>query len=163
MISHSTKATAERAGNALRGHSSIEGGVDAQFRVNGEPNSDIVEIEPQKARRNPVDPINLRWTYQNDSDNHLTEARFYHEPYIAKTTQANVKKHAQNERIEKDILTALDKLGPMSKNKITKQVRGSREKVCEIIDDLENALAIKITPDGRALKCEITTIGRGLL
>ena len=61
LISHSTKATAERAGNALRGHSSIEGGVDAQFRVNGEPNSDIVEIEPQRARRNAVDPINLRW------------------------------------------------------------------------------------------------------
>jgi len=163
LISHSTKTTSERAGNALRGHSSIEGGVDAQFRVNGDRNSDIVEIEPQKARRNPVDPINLKWICQNDSDDHLTEARFYYEPYSAKTTQANVKKHAINERIQKDILTALDKLGPMSKNEITRQVGGKRQKVCELIDDLEEGLAIKVTPDGRALKCEITSIGRGLL
>ncbi|MDY0263511.1 AAA family ATPase [Syntrophotalea acetylenica] len=163
LISHSTKITGTRAGNSLRGHSSIEGGVDAQFRVNGEHNSDIVEIEPQKARRNPVDPINLRWTYQNDSDDQLTEARFYYEPCYAKATQANLKKQAINERIQKDLLNALDKLGAMSKNELIKQVGGNRQKAREIIDDLENILAIKVTPDGKAFKCEITTIGRGLL
>ncbi len=163
LISHSNKIIGTRAGNALRGHSSIEGGVDAQFRVNGEHDSDIVEIEPQKARRNPVDPITLRWTYENDSNDQLTKARFYHMPNESKVNQAVIKKQAANARIEKDILTALDKLGPMSKNALLTQVGGNRQKVRDSIDTLENALAVKVVPDGQSLKCEITAIGRGLL
>lgn len=163
LISHSNKIIGTRAGNALRGHSSIEGGVDAQFRVNGEHDSDIVEIEPQKARRNPVDPITLRWTYNNDENDQLTKARFYHAPDTLKASQAVIKKQAANARIEKDILTALDKLGPMSKNALLTQVGGNRQKVRDSIDTLENALAVKVVPDGQSLKCEITAIGRGLL
>jgi len=163
LISHSNKIIGTRAGNALRGHSSIEGGVDAQFRVNGEHDSDIVEIEPQKARRNPVDPITLRWTYENDSNDQLTKARFYYMPNESKVNQAVIKKQAANARIEKDILTALDKLGPMSKNALLTQVGGNRQKVRDSIDTLENALAVKVVPDGQSLKCEITAIGRGLL
>lgn len=163
LISHSNKVIGSRAGNALRGHSSIEGGVDAVFRVNGDHGSDIVEIEPQKARRNPVDPITLRWTYINDNNDQLTEARFYYVADDIKANQAAAKKHATNARIEKDILTALDKIGPMNKNALIAQVGGKRQKVREIIDDLENALAINVIPDGQSLKCEITAIGRGLL
>lgn len=163
LISHSNKLIGSRAGNALRGHSSIEGGVDAVFRVNGDHDSDIVEIEPQKARRNPVDPITLRWTYLNDENDQLTEARFYHAPNMSKVSQATAKKQATNARIEKDVLTALDKIGPMNKNALLTQVGGNRQKVREIIDDLENGLAIKVIPDGQSLKCEITAIGRGFL
>jgi len=161
LISHSNKVVGSRAGNALRGHSSIEGGVDAVFRVNSEHSSDIVEIEPQKARRNPVDPFSLRWTYQTDSDDQLTEARFYHVPHVTNASKAMAKKNANNIRIEKDILRTLDKLGPMNKNTLIAQVGGNRQKVREIIDDLEQGLAIDIIPVGQALNCEITAFGRG--
>ncbi|HOD04383.1 MAG TPA: AAA family ATPase [Anaerolineaceae bacterium] len=88
VVSHSKKENVGRARNGLRGHSSIEGGVDSVFLVLRDENSDLVEVINQKARRRPVEPFGARWTFTADSISHeLTEARFYWEP-ISRMTKA---------------------------------------------------------------------------
>ena len=80
VISHSRKENTGRAGNGLRGHSSIEGGLDSVFCVSREDNSDIIQINNQKARRKPTEPFSARFTYTPDPvSDELVEARFYHE------------------------------------------------------------------------------------
>jgi RecA-family ATPase len=164
LISHSSKTLGSRAGNALRGHSSIEGGADAVFRVNSDKDTDIIEIVNEKARRNPIDPINARWTYTcNPKDQQLIEARLYYEPYQTKNSQANQKRQAAIQRLEKDILKALIKLGPTSKNDLIKEIGGNRQRILEVLDELDNVMAITITAQGRSLMCEITSMGKGLI
>lgn len=88
VISHSRKENAGRAGNGLRGHSSIEGGLDSVFYVDREENKDLIQVNNQKARRKPVDPFSARWTYIDDPvSDELLEARFYFEPTNRMTKQ----------------------------------------------------------------------------
>ena len=164
LISHSNKILGSRAGNALRGHSSIEGGADYVFRVNSDRDTDIVSIINEKSRRNPIDPFSARWTYKSDPTNdQLIEARLYHEPYQDTASLATQKKNALNARIEKEILSTLNSLGAMSKAQLFAQVGGSRQKVWDAIEKLDNFMAIEITKAGQAWKCEITPKGKGLL
>ena len=164
LISHSNKVLGSRAGNALRGHSSIEGGADAVFRVNSDKDTDILEIVNEKARRNPIDPINARWTYTSDpKDQQLIEARLYSEPYQTKNSQANQKRQAATQRLQKDILKALVKLGPTSKNDLIKEIGGNRQRILENLDELEDIMAITVTAQGKSLMCEITQAGKGLI
>lgn len=165
LISHSNKVLGTRAGNALRGHSSIEGGADSVFRVNSDKSTDMIEIVNEKARRNPIEPFSARWTYTSDPLNcdQLVEARLYYEPYQSKNSMAAQKKQAAQDALEKRILKTLDKLGPTSKNNLCKEVGGNRTAALSALDSLEDALAITITPSGQSLLCSITSIGRRMV
>lgn len=67
-----------RDGNSIRGHSSIEAGIDNAFLVQREDNSDIVTVKNVKSRRRPVDLFSALWTYENDDDGEtLKTARFF--------------------------------------------------------------------------------------
>jgi hypothetical protein len=123
MISHSKKENSGRAGNGLRGHSSIEGGVDYVFQVKRDDHSDIVEIENQKARRRPIDPFSVRWTYMNDIDGEaLQEARFY---FNGKTSTMT-KQQATILSLCAKIVDELNKGKPMNNSELFKAVGGNR-------------------------------------
>lgn len=130
MISHSNKVNAGRAGNALRGHSSIEGGVDSVFRVTRDGNSDLIEITNEKARRKPVDAFTARWTYDADPvSDELIQARFYHAISV-KVSKAQQATNALMARI-RDVL--LDK-GKMNKSQIYSYIGGNRPKFNVALD-----------------------------
>lgn len=122
LISHSNKVNNGRAGNALRGHSSIEGGVDAVFRVSRENNSDVVEVTNEKARRKPVDPFSARWTFESDPvSDELLKARFY----ISDTARVSKTQQTMNTLMAniRDLLVAE---GQMNKSELYSRIKGSK-------------------------------------
>lgn len=122
LISHSNKVNNGRAGNALRGHSSIEGGVDSVFRVSRENNSDIVEVTNEKARRKPVDPFSARWTYTADPvSDELLSARFY----ISDTAKVSKTQQAQD-ALMAQIRDLLNTEGKMNKSELYSRIGGYR-------------------------------------
>lgn len=164
LISHSNKYNNGRPGNGLRGHSSIEGGVDSLFMVKREGNSDIITIEHQKARRKPLDPFCARWTYEHKAGNNdiLDQARFYFEPYVSKENSKEVKQ-AQREI---DILKTLAENGGLAKANIADSIHMNRNACYEILQKLEQESAIlsKRNPINKAWTVyEITDLGRKLI
>lgn len=132
MISHSNKVNTGRAGNALRGHSSIEGGVDYVFRIRREGNSDTIDVENEKARRKPIDPFSAQWTYNADpSSDELLQARFYH----SDGTKINKQQQTIN-KIAAQILDCLEQNGKMNKSTLFKQIRGDRTIFQNALDQL---------------------------
>ena len=130
MISHSNKVNNGRAGNALRGHSSIEGGVDSVFRVSRENNSDMIEVTNEKARRKPVDPFSAHWTYTADpSSDELISARFYQESGVkASKQQATI--NALMAQIRDLLLTE----GKMNKSELYNRIKGNKSNFLTALD-----------------------------
>lgn len=129
VISHSRKEKTGRAGNGLRGHSSIEGGLDAVFYVDREEKSDIITIENHKSRRKPIDDFSARWTYINDPINDdLLEARFYHE-----TVSRISKQQATILNLCQQIVDELKQSGELNKTNLYKSIGGN-------YSNFENAL-----------------------
>lgn len=122
LISHSNKVNNGRAGNALRGHSSIEGGVDSVFRVSRENNADVVDVTNEKARRKPVAPFSARWTFESDPvSDELLKARFY----ISDTAKVNKTQQAMNTLMAniRDLLVAE---GKMNKSELYDRIKGNK-------------------------------------
>jgi hypothetical protein len=140
LISHSNKVNAGRAGNSLRGHSSIEGGVDSVFRVSRDGNSDIIEVTNEKARRKPVDAFAARWTYDSDPvSDELIQARFYR----ATAVKVNKQQQATN-AIMANIRDLLIAEGKMNKSELYSRIRGNRP-------NFENALS-QAVKDGHIIE-----------
>lgn len=66
-----------RAGDNLRGHSSIEGTLDLSLVIEREPFSDDVNILPTKVRGDAVQPFGATFTYVKDEHGKTIEAKFY--------------------------------------------------------------------------------------
>jgi hypothetical protein len=142
MISHSKKENYGRAGNGLRGHSSIEGGVDYVFYVKRENHSDVIEIENQKARRKPIDPFSAKWTYLNDIDGEtLCEARFYFEPTIATN-----KHEVAILEICRKIVETIEDNGSMTKSDLFNRVKGNRQNFEEALQKAVKDGKVKSKP-----------------
>ncbi|MEL7626966.1 MAG: AAA family ATPase [Anaerolineaceae bacterium] len=131
LISHSNKVNNGRAGNALRGHSSIEGGVDYVFRVKRDGHSDTIEIENEKARRKPIDTFAARWTFTTDPvSDELETARFYN------TTSVKVSKQQQIiDNLITQIRQAIIDNGKMNKTQLFKEIGGRRDTFNTAIDE----------------------------
>ncbi len=81
LIHHRRKDTLGRAGDSLRGHSSIEGAVDSAFLVQREDGTDEVTIKCTKARRRPIETVGALWTYDLAEDGEtLHTAQFWRVP-----------------------------------------------------------------------------------
>ena len=67
VIHHPRKGGANggRAGDALRGHSSIEAAVDLALHVMREPNTSEVSVRSTKTRGVDVQPVLARFNYQH--------------------------------------------------------------------------------------------------
>lgn len=80
VIHHQRKASgnsAGRAGDALRGHSSIEASVDLALHVDREPNSNQITVKSTKTRSREVAPFTAIFTFEDDAEGNLTKAAFY--------------------------------------------------------------------------------------
>jgi len=130
LISHSNKMNMGRAGNALRGHSSIEGGVDTVYNVKREEHCDVLEVENQKARRKPVPTFSAKWTYTQDIDGEsLYEARFFHEG------NAPTKQQVTQMGLMAKITDALSN-GPLNKSALYACVGGNRPNFESVLDQM---------------------------
>lgn len=66
-----------RAGDALRGHGSIEAALDLALIVDREPYSDDITLTATKSRGETVYPFGASFTFEIDQAGSLIEAKFY--------------------------------------------------------------------------------------
>jgi hypothetical protein len=77
VIHHRNKTQGRaRAGDALRGHSSIEAALDLALQVERAEGEDVITVKSTKTRRAPVDPFSALWTYENNGPD-LVAGRFF--------------------------------------------------------------------------------------
>jgi hypothetical protein len=118
-----------RAGDALRGHSSIEAAIDLALKVEREPYSDLITVKSTKTRGLEVLPFSCAFTFDKNPDGSLNTAAFY-----GVESEDNQSNHA----IEREILAVLEnnpmnqtslweavhnKLTDVGKNRIIDQIR----------------------------------------
>jgi len=115
LIHHQRKSTGMggRAGDALRGHSSIEASLDLALMIEREDYSDTANIKATKFRGEDVLPFSAAFTFSNKPDGELDQARFFGIATI--DTKSNA-------AIEQAILEALSGES-MNKGELTKAVR----------------------------------------
>jgi len=77
VIHHAGKGQRDRAGDRLRGHSSIEGAVDLALLVERDSDGDGLTIRSTKTRDTPVKPFSALWTYEQDAAGELLRGRFF--------------------------------------------------------------------------------------
>lgn len=79
VIHHQRKSNgfASRAGDSLRGHSSIEAAIDLALLVEREEGSDTITLKSTKTRGVDVYPFAAAFTYENNSQGNLATAKFY--------------------------------------------------------------------------------------
>jgi hypothetical protein len=75
-IHHRTKGDSNRAGNTLRGHSSIEGAVDLALMIEREEGSSTVTLRSTKSRDTQEQPFQALWTFEHEGQE-LSSCRFY--------------------------------------------------------------------------------------
>ena len=115
LIHHQRKGngTVGRAGETLRGHSSIEAALDLALLIEREELADTVAIKATKVRGADVLPFSAVFTYENRPDGELGQAQFY--GIVADDNRSGA-------AIEREILVAL--LGTaMNKTDLTKAVK----------------------------------------
>lgn len=135
LIHHQRKGTGMigRAGDSLRGHSSIEAALDLALLIEREELSDTVGIKATKVRGEDVLPFNAVFTFERRPDGELHKAQFYG---IAAEDNRSAA------AIEREIEVAL--LGTaMNKTDLTKAVKDSLpdvgiNRIRDMIDRLSN-------------------------
>jgi hypothetical protein len=95
VIHHSRKTSGfsgGRSGDAMRGHSSIEAGLDLALLVTREEQSDMVEIKATKVRGATVKPFSAQFTYEHRAGtDELETARFFGVDVVDMTSDAAIK------------------------------------------------------------------------
>ncbi len=115
LVHHQRKGTGYtgRAGDSLRGHSSIEASLDLALLVEREELSDTVTIKATKVRGEDVRPFSAVFTYDPGPNGELETAQFYG---IA------AEDNRSGQAIEREIMVAL--LGSsLNKTDLTKAVK----------------------------------------
>jgi len=80
VVHHTRKTTAikTRAGESIRGHSSIEAAIDLGLMVEREDASDMATLYPAKVRGAPIRPFGALFSYEHkESGNELASCRFW--------------------------------------------------------------------------------------
>jgi len=115
LVHHQRKGTGYtgRAGDSLRGHSSIEASLDLALLVEREELSDTVSIKATKVRGEDVLPFSAVFTYDPRPGGEMETAQFY-----GIATEDN----RSGEAIEREVMVAL--LGAsLNKTELTKAVK----------------------------------------
>jgi len=132
-----------RAGEALRGHSSIEASIDLALQVDREPYSDIVNIKSTKTRGLEVLPFSAAFTFDKNPDKSLNTACFY---------GFESEDNESNNAIEREIKAAL-RAGPLNQSGLTAAVKANLEnvglnRISNQIKKMEAAAQIRVTIGG---------------
>ncbi len=136
IIHHQRKSTQGgngRAGDALRGHSSIEASVDIALHVDREPNSNSITVKSTKTRSREVAPFTAYFTYEDDGKGNLTKAAFY-------SIEPDDKQ--SNFAVEREILKILEG-NPMNQASLWQAVKAElpevgKNRIVDKIRQLEN-------------------------
>lgn len=75
-IHHKSKGDRMRAGDSLRGHSSIEGAIDLAIMIQRNEGSDVVTLRTTKSRDVPIAPFDALWSYTSEGEK-LVKGRFF--------------------------------------------------------------------------------------
>jgi hypothetical protein len=129
-----------RAGEALRGHSSIEASIDLALQVDREPYSDIIAVKSTKTRGLEVLPFSAAFTYSKNGSDELTEACFY---------GIQSEDNQSNKAIEREILESLNN-NPMNQTSLTNAVKAKLSdvglnRITNQIRLMENKKQIRVT------------------
>lgn len=126
IIHHRRKDSIGREGNSLRGHSSIEGGVDYAFLIEREDGKDIVTVKCTKARRKPVETFGALWSYELADDGEtLASARFWRAEPQDPEAQARMV-------LREQIKLALTD-GPKNQSELAEAVGGRKSRVADVL------------------------------
>jgi len=144
LIHHQRKSngnTGQRAGDALRGHSSIEAALDYALLVDREPHSDQITIKSTKSRSREIAPFTAYFSYSTDTAGDLVTAQFY---------SVEPEDDTSNYAIEREIQAALAS-GPMAVTPLWQAVKTAlpdvgRPRILDQIRKLEEAEKIFMTP-----------------
>jgi len=142
LIHHQRKSNGftGRAGDNLRGHSSIEAAIDLGLHVAREEGSDTINLKSTKTRGVDVFPFSAAFTYENDSENNIYKAFFYG---LAAHDTTSTK------AIEKEIMEILE-LESMNQKALLEAMKENlpevgKQRVLDMLKRLENNKKIRIT------------------
>jgi hypothetical protein len=142
LIHHQRKSNGSlgRAGDSLRGHSSIEAALDLALLIEREELSDTVGIKATKVRGADVLPFSAVFTYQNRADGELDSARFY--GIASDDTRSGA-------AIEREIMVALVGTA-INKTDLTKAVKATLpdvgvNRIRDMIDRLASISKLRVT------------------
>jgi len=143
VIHHQRKSNGitGRAGDALRGHSSIEAALDLALQISREPYSDQITIKSTKTRAREVPPFTAYFTYTQDDNGDLETAQFY---------SVEPEDNLSNYAIEREIKAVLAD-GPKSITALWQAVKAElpeigKARIIDVIRRLEDGGGLKMTP-----------------
>lgn len=162
VIHHRNKGSAignnARKGNALRGHSSIEGALDLALLIEREEGEDVITIESTKTRDIPVWPFEAMWTYTQDESGELTAGRFYGLGRPEKDDESR----PAGERAYEYILISLD--DAISQSDIAAKCKGAkigRNATLTALEQLERDKLVEVSRGERNAKIyQLSSLGR---
>ena len=142
LIHHQRKSngTVGRAGDTLRGHSSIEAALDLALLLEREEHSDAITIKATKVRGADVLPFSAVFTYTHDERGELDQAKFF--GIATEDLRSNL-------AIEREIVKALAG-GSMNKTELKDAVRealtdekGRKPGIVRVSDIIDRLVALK--------------------
>lgn len=143
LIHHQRKSNgvSGRAGDALRGHSSIEASLDLALQVDREPYSDQITVKSTKARSREVAPFTAYFAYTTNGAGDLETAQFY---------SIEPEDDTSNYAIEREILAALEG-SPMAITALWQAVKTAlpdvgRPRILDQVRKLEDDHRLIMTP-----------------
>jgi hypothetical protein len=155
IIHHQSKDSTgfkKKAGDKLRGHSSIKAGVDVALYVtrdmDGEIPSPEVNVFAPKQRDFDVKPFGARFEHTSRQVGLLETARFVSIDFLSEQT---IQKNRRNTELENKILDALGSQ-TMSVNAIKNKLGCRAETIHPIVDDMVSRGVIVTTPGTRGME-----------
>ena len=146
LIHHQRKGNGAggRAGDTLRGHSSIEASLDLALLIERENLSDTISIKSTKARGVDILPFSAVFTYENDQAGELHTAKFFG---IAAEDMAS------NHAIQREIKDALTG-SRLNKSELVKAVKEVMKdigvnRIRDLIDRMETTGDVRVTTGPR--------------
>lgn len=147
LIHHQRKSNGltGRAGDSLRGHSSIEAALDLALLIEREPYAENITIRATKVRGAEILPFGAHFTYTLKDDGDLLEARFY---------GLDADDNESDAAIRREILAALTGDVKLNKKDLTAEVKKTLEKIGQnrirtMIDRMAAEKQIKVTAGER--------------
>ena len=157
VIHHQRKSNGitGRAGDALRGHSSIEAALDLALQISREPYSDQITIKSTKTRAREVPPFTAYFTYTQDDNGDLETAQFY---------SVEPEDNLSNYAIEREIKAVLAD-GPKSITALWQAVKAElpdigKARIIDVIRRLEDGGGLKMTPGMKNTKVYSLPVSR---
>ena len=150
LIHHQRKSNGTiggRAGDALRGHSSIEAALDYALLVDREPYSNQITVKSTKSRSREIAPFTAYFAFETNSTGDLVTAQFF---------SIEPEDNASNYAIEREIKAALEG-NPMTITALWQAVKTAlpevgRPRILDQIRKLEDENRIHMTPGAKNAK-----------